>query len=327
MPPDWAERILSQEETPLWSAGWIPLEPQDQRQIQHPYQGHGTWKDLQPLAPHQYQGWAFTLDATPSSYDPRSQLWVFGLCVHNMSMGQLQRLGAITGVPTQPHNKTRALMEGLVALAKHTTTPVRVIVQLVTVWEAWTQPKNRGPFLDQLEQLTQADFQRVTVLYVCRNTRTPEAPGNEPQLRRRQRDAALVAWERAKDLHDSRQEEWQKVLDDDHKLIYTHAVARLAKIYQNKEHYIHLKANRHQGKQTKQYKKQLIAQCTRPWTAPHHRWAPHRSGHQCGVCGTRVHQALIVQVIEKDYNKNVHNSALKKPCQSHPAHISPCPRS
>ena len=89
-------------------------------------------------------------------------------------MGQLQRLGAITGIPAQPHNKTRALMAGLVALAKHTTA-VRVIVQMVTVWEAWTQPKHRGPFMDQLEQLTEADFQRVTVLYVRRNTRTRPA--------------------------------------------------------------------------------------------------------------------------------------------------------
>ena len=204
---------------------------------QRPYQGHGTWKDLQPLAPHQYQGWACN---TVQLRSAQSALGVrpLCLCVHNMSMGQLQRLGAITGIPTPPHTKTRALMAGLVALAKHTTTAVRVIVQMVTVWEAWTQPKHRGPFLDQLEQLTDADFQRVTVLYVCRNTRTPEAPGNEPQLRRRQRDAALVAWERAKDLQDSRQEEWQQVLDEDHKLIYTHAVARLAKIYNNKDHYI-----------------------------------------------------------------------------------------
>ena len=190
-------------------------------------------------------------------------------------------------------------MEGLVALAKHTTTAVRVIVQLVTVWEAWTQPKHRGPYLDQLEHVTEQDFNRVTVLYVSRNTSSPEAPGSEPQLRRRQRDAALAAWERAKDFQDHKRAEWQRVLDEDNKLIYTHAIARLAKIYSDKERYIHQKPNRHQGKQTKQYKKQLIAKCNKPWTAPYHRWAPHRSGHQCGVCGIRVHQALTVQVIEE----------------------------
>ena len=132
MPPEWAERILGHDEKPLWSAGWIPVEPQE---------------DLQALAPHQHQGWAFTLDATPSAYDQRSQVWVFGLCVH------------------------QALLAGLVALARHTTTPVSVIVQLTAVWEVWTQPRHRPPFQDLLEQVTAQDFTRVTVVYVCRNTR------------------------------------------------------------------------------------------------------------------------------------------------------------
>ena len=96
MPPEWAERLTQHDEEPLWNAGWIPLEPQDHRSIQHPYQGHGVWQGLQVLQSHQYQGWAFTLDATPSTYDLRSQLWVFGLCVHVLSAGQLQRLGAPT---------------------------------------------------------------------------------------------------------------------------------------------------------------------------------------------------------------------------------------
>ena len=123
MPPEWAERILHRDEEPLWSHGWIPLEPQEQCTVQHPYVGHGSWQDLQALAPHQYQGWAFTLDATPSTYDTRSQLWVFGLCVHHMTLGQLQRLGAITGIPSPPHNKTRALLAGLVSW--HSTPPHR----------------------------------------------------------------------------------------------------------------------------------------------------------------------------------------------------------
>ena len=305
MPSEWAEGILTEDETPLWTAGWIPLEPQDHKNIQHPYQGHGAWRDLAPLAPHQYQGWAFTLDATPTSYDLRDQIWVFGLCVHSMSMGQLQRLGAITGTTVTPHTKARALMEGLVALTKHTTTAVRVIVQLVSVWEAWTQPKHRGPFHDILDQITEQDFHRVTVLYVSRNTRSPEAPGSEPQLRRRQRDAALTAWERAKEFQDRQRTEWQQVVDDDTKLIYTHALERLTKIYKDKEHYLHQKPDRHQGKHTKQYKKQLIGRCTKPWITPLHRWTPHRSGHQCGACGIRVHQALKVAVIE---------DRLQEPC-------------
>ena len=303
MPPEWAERILCDDEAPLWTAGWIPLEPQEQKHTPQPYQGHGAWQTLQPLAPQQHQGWAFTLDATPSSYDLRDQLWIFGLCVHHMTLGQLQRLGAITGAPGPPHTKARALMEGLVALAKHTTTEVRVIVQLVSVWEAWTQPRHRGTFHDQPEQLTEQDFHRVKVLYVSRNTRSPDAPGSEPQLRRRQRDAALTAWERAKQYQDQRKREWQKVLDDDHRLIYTHAINRLAAIYGDKDHYIHQKPPRHQGKHTKQYKKQLIAQCSKPWVAPSHRWAPHRSGHQCGACGVRVHQALTVPILEERLNE------------------------
>ena len=321
MPPEWAERILCEDETPSWTAGWIPLEPQEHKQDKQQYQGHGAWQDLQPLAPHQHQGWAFTLDATPSSYDQRDQLWIFGLCVHHLPLGQLHRLGAITGAPAPPHNKARALMEGLVALAKHTTTAVRVIVQLVSVWEAWTQPRHRGPFQDQLEHLTEQDYHRVTVLYVSRNTRSPEAPGSEPQLRRRQRDAALAAWERAKQYQDRKRTEWQQVLDEDHQLIYTHAISRLAKIYSDKEHYIHQKPNRHQGKQTKQYKKHLIAKCSKPWTAPAHRWAPHRSGHQCGACGVRVHQGLTVQVLEERLNEECPQLTIEEnitePAQPH----------
>ena len=72
MPPAWAERITQHDEDPLWSAGWIPLESQENRQIEHQYQGHGTWQDLQVLAPHQHQGWAYTLDATPSTYSAAS---------------------------------------------------------------------------------------------------------------------------------------------------------------------------------------------------------------------------------------------------------------
>ena len=121
MPAEWANRITTHDEEPLWNSGWIPLEPQEQRQIQHPYHGHGNWQGLHVLQPHQYQGWAFTLDATPSTYDYRSQLWVFGLCVHTLRTGQLQRLGAITGIPANPQTKTRALVAGLAALAQRSS--------------------------------------------------------------------------------------------------------------------------------------------------------------------------------------------------------------
>ena len=239
LPPEWLERITSQDEEPLWSKGWIPLEPQDHLQQRHPYQGHGVWKDLQPIGPEQYAGFAYTLDATPSHYDQRSQIWVFGLCFHTQSMGQLKRLGAITGAPSGPQSKGRALFAGLVALAKRTTTPAKVIVQLSTVWEAWHKPPHKHPYPDLLAEVTDQDRQRITVLYISRNTRTPDAPGNEPQLRRRQRDAALTAWERADAFHDRRQTSWQATLDKDHKAIYKQAVQRLEKIFQDKQHNLH----------------------------------------------------------------------------------------
>ena len=193
MPAGWANRITTHDEEPLWNAGWIPLEPQEQRQIQHQYQGHG--KGLPVLQPKQYQGWAFTLDATPSTYDSKTRLWVFGLCVHTLRAGQLHRLGAIAGILGNPQTKTRALVAGLAALAKRTSTEVKVIVQLATVWEVWAHPKQRQAYQDLLHDLTEEDFHRVTVLYISRNTRSPDTPGSEPHLQRRQRDAALTACE------------------------------------------------------------------------------------------------------------------------------------
>ena len=70
------------------------------------------------------------------------------------------------------------------------------------------------------------DLQRVShSLYVSRNASTPEAPGDEPHLRRRQRDAALAAWERANTLRDRNSATWQRTVDEDHAVIYQHTVA------------------------------------------------------------------------------------------------------
>ena len=267
MPAEWANRITTHDEEPLWNSGWIPLEPQEQRQVQHPYHGHGNCQGLPVLQPHQYQGWAFTLDATPSTYDCRSQLWA------------------------------SALVAGLAALAKHTSTAVKVIVQLATVWEIWTNPKHRQTCQDLLHDLTDDDFHRVTVLYISKNTRSPDTPGSEPHLRRRQRDAVLTAWERASSHKDHKATEWQAVLDQDHEEIYRHAAARLALVFADKQHYLHQKAPRHHAHQTKQHKKQLVHQRRKPWQAPYHRWQPHRSGYQCSACGERVHQALTAETI------------------------------
>ena len=87
MPPEWMDRITSHDEDGLWAHGWIPLEPQEARTQQHPLQGHGCWAGMQVIPLQQHCGWAFTLDATPSTYDLRSQMWVFGLCAHNMALG------------------------------------------------------------------------------------------------------------------------------------------------------------------------------------------------------------------------------------------------
>ena len=74
-----------------------------------------------------------------------------------MSIGQLRRLGALT----QPADT-----------ATHTTTPVKVIVQLAKVWEAWTNASHRHPFQDLMENLLEQDMNRVTVLYVSHTTTT-----------------------------------------------------------------------------------------------------------------------------------------------------------
>lgn len=141
--------------------------------------------------------------------------------------------------------------------------------------------------------------------------------------RRRQRDAELVACERANAMRDRRHTEWQKVLDEDYKVIYQRAAARLAKIFANKDHYIHQKAPRHLGKQTKQYKKQLVSQCRRPWTSPQHRWEPRRSGFQCGACGVRVHQALTVPVIEERLSQECPQLSIEAHQVDQPSHHEP----
>ena len=298
-------RITSQEEEPLWAHGWIPLEPQDARTAHRPVQGHGCWAGLPVIPLHQHTGWAFTLDATPSTYDNRSQMWVYGLCAHTMALGQLKRLGTLTGVPQGSQTKIRALLAGLVTLANQTTDQVKVIVQLVSVWEAWNHPKHRSPYMDLLADVPPQDYQRVTVLYISKNTRTPDAPANEPQLRRRQREAALAAWERAKTFYDDKQEEWQETLDQDHQLIYEHAVNRLSKIYADNMHYVHQKAPRHQGKHTKQYKKELVNRCSKQWADNRHHWEPHqRSGFQCRSCGIRMHQSLTTEILESRLNED-----------------------
>ena len=57
---------------------WLdPQGAQDHLQVPQPLQGQGCWSTLEPLTLQPWQGLAVTLDATPSSYDRRSQAWVF----------------------------------------------------------------------------------------------------------------------------------------------------------------------------------------------------------------------------------------------------------
>ena len=292
---EWTERLQDPLEEPLWGHGWIPKEPQDHLQFPQPLQGHGCWSTLEPLTLQPWQGMAVTLDATPSSYDLRSQAWVFGLCIHTFSLGTLLRKA---GMAPGPQTKARALFQGLITLAQFVLTPTNVVVQLGVVWEAWTNPRKRKGFEDLAHGLGAQFFQRITPLYIHKNHRTPDTPANEPHLRRRQRDAALAAYERASTLYDRQAEDWQQTLDQDHLKIYKQAAARLEKIYKDPQHFIHDKPVRRAGHATKQYKKRLINQCKAPWQPHKHQWVPHRSGYQCQTCHTRVHQALTVEVIE-----------------------------
>ena len=97
----------------------------------------------------------------------------------------------------------------------------------------------------------------------------------------------------------SDKEAWQRILDQDHLEIYKHAGARLAKIYEDQEHYLHTKPGRATAHKTKQRKKTLIAQCQQPWQPGKHQWKAHRSGYQCHTCQTRVHQGLTAAMIEE----------------------------
>ena len=107
-----------------------------------------SWQSLEPLPLQPWQGLAVTLDATPSSYDKRSQAWIFALCIHTFPLGTLMRKGTITGMAPGPQTKARAFFQGLITLAQHVLTPINVIIQVGSVWEAWTNSRKRKGFED-----------------------------------------------------------------------------------------------------------------------------------------------------------------------------------
>ena len=143
-------------------------------------------------------------------------------------------------------------------------------------------------------------FALQTALYVSAQARTPDQPGAEPHLRRRQRDAGLTAWERANEPHD------KSKLDEDHQQAYQYAVERITAIYKDPAHYIHDKPKRSQATNTKKYKKRLVHKCTEPPTEEGRRWTKHRSGYQCAHCSARIAQGLTAATIEQ---------RLAEPCE------------
>ena len=175
MPPEWMNRITSHEEEPLWTAGWIPLEPQEHRRQDSPIPG--PW----------LLGWLGTY-CTPNSITAglthsmlhlppmttRDQMWVYGLCVHTMTLGQLQRLGAITGVASGEQTKTRALLAGVVASGQvhHHTCPCHCPAHNSLGSLAPTEKPSTIPGHSTRRSPTRT-MARITVLYISREHENP----------------------------------------------------------------------------------------------------------------------------------------------------------
>ena len=117
MPIPWTERLQDPLEEPLWAYGWIPKEPQAHLTDPIGLEGHGSWKTLEPLPLQPWQDLSVTIDATPTSADPKAQAWIYALCIHGYSLGALQRKGTIAGMGKGAQTKARALFQGLLTLA------------------------------------------------------------------------------------------------------------------------------------------------------------------------------------------------------------------
>lgn len=134
----------SQQST-LWARGWINKELYEHDTEVSSLRGHGLWQQLAPLDIGTYQGHVSTIDAAPTTYDARSQGWVFAVCIHTLSLGQLNRVAAITGLPPGIQSKSRALYYGTHILAQHINQTVKLVIPSVpvAVWEAWTGTKRQ----------------------------------------------------------------------------------------------------------------------------------------------------------------------------------------
>ena len=123
LPISWTERVTNQGEDPLWSRGWTSKERYEHETGAPSLQGHGLWQHLEVLDLADHRGYVLTNDAMPTTYDTRSQGWVFALCLHTLSTSQLQRVAAITGLPPGQQTKARALYYGMRVLPSTPTSP------------------------------------------------------------------------------------------------------------------------------------------------------------------------------------------------------------
>ena len=122
LPLPWTERVHNPDEDPLWARGWINKEVYEHDTGAPTLRGHGLWQNLEA------KGYVVSIDAAPTTYDARSQGWVFAICIHTLSLGRLQRVAAITGLPPGKQSKTRALYYGMHVLAQHTQQNLKLVI-------------------------------------------------------------------------------------------------------------------------------------------------------------------------------------------------------
>lgn len=124
-----------------------------------------------------------------------------------------------------PQTKARALFYRLKILAQRVLTPTKIVVQLVSVWEASTSTKGDRKFNDLLISL------RQTKRRSSRSTPVPRPVLLISLERSPTVTAATRCWThrlgRATELYDKSKDEWQQTLDADHQQVYTHALERI----------------------------------------------------------------------------------------------------
>ena len=74
-------------------------------------------------------------------------------------------------------NQSQGALLRYACLAQHTNQPIKLVVQLVAVWDAWTGAKrhHNNQDLDALHPIE--DKKKVIALYVSAQARSPDQPG------------------------------------------------------------------------------------------------------------------------------------------------------